>query len=1029
MYRGLCIDEKYRLEDLLGEGGTGAVYRAVQLSLERPVAVKFLRHDVEVNRDAVEQLKREALAVSRLRHPNIVSIVDFGVSPVVGPFLVFEYLDGRSLAAELTDVGRMPAGEATDLLLPVCRAIGAAHDAGIVHRDLKPANLFAVRTETGISLKVLDFGISAFHGEPIGDGEVLAGTVVGTPLYMSPEQCDGLPADVRSDVYSLGCILYEMLTGRPPFVAETVAGILERQRTQELRRPSFLAPGVPTWLDDVLLRACAKDPRDRFRTASGLAAALETENGLRSCPDASGQDGPTDSTPDDPTRSNLPPETNAFVGRDREIDEIAVLLVPGRLVTLAGPGGIGKTRLAREVARSVAHRFPDGVWLVELAGLYSPDLVVSAVAQVLGVRESSGRPLVDSLSEAVAGSSLLLVLDNCEHVVDACAELATALLRASPGLHVLATSREVFGVDGEVVWTVPPLSAPRGETTAAEAMHHASVRLFVERARLSRKTFELTDQNAQAVSDLCRTLDGLPLAIELAAARVATLRVADLVARMSDRFRILDGGGRGALPRHRTLRAALDWSYDLLTADEQALLTRLPVFAGGFTLEAAESVGAGPPVDELAVFDVLRRLVDKSLVTVDEHAGSVRFRLLETIRVYSREKLFASGEETARLRGHCQWCVELAEQALAETEGPRRDEWNRKLEADHDNLRAGLQRAIDSRDSESALRLSAAMNRYWATVGFLSEGRQWIESALALAGDSESPRRAAALLGLARLALIQADHRRAVDAADECLKIRFATGDRAGVAAALGIKALAVGRSGRYDEAYAIQEESLAISRELGLDREANESVFYMGLLAMYRGDFDRAGAHFDESLEAYRAADNRHKVVVLLHNVGEVAWFRRDAERARAALEECLRLAEGLGLRRLVADTHRSLGRAVGDLGDVERAMEMFRASLRLQREIGNREGVIEVVEGSACVAAACGQQRRAVKLAAAAAAAREDLAIPPDSGFQRELDGRVARAASHLESEEVDCAIASGRAMTLDEAAALAVDERGAE
>lgn len=1023
MHRGVFIDHKYHLEDYLGEGAMGSVYRAVQLGLDRPVAVKLLRRDVESNRTAVDRLKREALAVSRLRHPNIVSVVDFGVSAEVGPYLVFEYLEGRSLAEELDDKGRLAAADAVDLLLPVCRAIGAAHDAGIVHRDLKPANLFVVHSAAGPTLKVLDFGIAMLAGATTDEREFLSGTVVGTPLYMSPEQCDGLPADVRSDIYSLGCVLYELLTGRPPFVAETVAEILRRQRSRELRRPSFHAPDVPTWLDDVLLRALAKNPEDRFASANELADALSTENGRRPDPKAGAGDANRPSAGEMRPRSNLPPETNAFVGRESEIVDVARQLETCRLVTLAGPGGIGKTRLAREVARSMRERFPDGVWLVELAGLHDPDLVVSAAAQVLGVRESAGRPLLDTLSEAATGMSLLLVLDNCEHVVESCAELVTTLLRACAGIRVLATSREVLGIDGEVVWNVPPLPAPHGRPNAAEAAENAAVRLFVDRARITRHTFELTDDNAASVVEICRALEGLPLAIELAAARVANVSVNGLVAKMSDRFRILDGGGRGALPRHRTLRAALDWSYDLLTDDEQTLLRRLSVFSGGFSLEAAETVGAGPPVDELAVFDVLRRLVDKSLVTADDLEGTVRFHLLETVRVYVREKLFVSGDETARLYRHSQWCIDLAEQALAETEGPRRDEWNRRLEADHDNLRAGLRRAIDSRDAETALRLAAALNRYWATAGFLSEGRLWIEAALELGGDGHAHWKAAALLGLARLSLIQAEHHRAVAAADACLQIRNALGDVAGEAAALAIKALIVGRLGRYEEAYAIQEQSLALNRSLGLAREANESVFYMGLLAMYRGDFDRAGAHFDESLEVYRAADNRHKVVVLLHNIGEVAWFRGDAGRARVALEECLKLAEGLGLRRLVADTHRSLARAVGDLGDGERAVDLFRESLRLQGEIGNREGIIEVVEGSACVAARCGEWHRAVVLAAAAGCAREALAIPPDSGFQREMENRVAEVSGGRSVAEIEEAAASGRSMTLDEAAALAV------
>lgn len=1024
MHRGYCIDGKYLLEDLLGTGASGSVYRAVQIGLDRQVAVKLLRRDAGSSRMAIEKLRREALAVSHLRHPNIVKVVDFGASEAAGAYIVFELLEGRSLALELDEEGRRPPDETIALLGPACRAVGAAHEAGLVHRDLKPSNLFVARRENGQVLIVLDFGLAQFQGATDDEIGSLSDVVVGTPLYMAPEQCDGQPADVRSDVYSLGCILFEMLTGRPPFVAESIAEVLKRHRTHAPIRPSFLSPDVPLWLDDIVLRCLAKNPDDRYPSAISLAEALGTENVPNVNESAAGSEPPGRFSP---RLSNLPPESSLFVGRKSELQYIASMLDECRQLTLVGPGGIGKTRLAREVARRVAGRFPDGVWLVELAGLHDREHVTYAVAQVLGLRETAGRPLLDGLVEACAGRTMLIVLDNCEHLVAGCAAIATSLLRASPGLRLLATSREVIGAEGETVWTVPPLDPPAPGLSASEALENDAVRLFVDRARTSRRSFELTDGSTAAVSAVCRALDGLPLAIELAAARVASISVDDLAARMSNRLRILDGGGRDALPHHRTLRAALDWSHDLLSMDEQAILRRLSVFAGGFSFEAAERICAGAPVDELAVFDVLRRLVDKSLVATDEQSGEIRLRLLETVQAYAREQLFVSGEEAQFLYRHSRWCIDLAVQAHSEVDGPDRDTWNRRLESEHDNLRAGLRRSIDSDDVESSLRLATAMSRFWATAGFLGEGRQWIESALGITGDEPTAERAAALHGVARIALIQADHHRAVAAADEAISIRREIADHAGEASTLAIKALAVGRLGDYDAAYALHTEGLGICRKFGLSREATESVFYLGLLAMYRGDFLAAKANFEESLAAYRDADNRHKVVVLLHNIGEVAWFLGDLEGACAALEECLSLAEGLGLRRLVADTLRSLGRVAADLGDLERANASFAESWRLQREIGNLEGVIEVVEGRACLAANAGLWRQAVALAASAARAREELAMPSDSGFKGEFERRIAICHGRMSTEEAALARVEGSAMTLDEAASFALSLDG--
>ncbi|MGH2352814.1 MAG: ATP-binding protein, partial [Chloroflexota bacterium] len=409
---------------------------------------------------------------------------------------------------------------------------------------------------------------------------------------------------------------------------------------------------------------------------------------------------------------NLPLQLTSFVGRERELPAVRDLLAEHRLVTLTGPGGTGKTRLALQVAADVLPAYPDGVWLVALAALADPALVPHAVAQAVGVREEPGRPLLGTLADALRPKRLLLVLDNCEHLLDACAHLADALLRACPHLRVLATGREALGIAGETAWRVPSLGLPdaRHLPPVEVLSQYEAVRLFIDRALAVQPGFRVTNQNALAVVQVCARLDGIPLAIELAAARVRVLPVEQLLVRLEDRFRLLSGGSRTALERHQTLRAAVDWSYDLLTEPENAVFARLAVFAGGFTLDAAEAVCAGDGIEAVEVLDLLTHLVDKSLAVVDEQPdGTARYRLLETLRHYAREKLAAREEADTVRAQHATHYLALAEQADPELRGPRGAGWLDRLRRDLDNMREALAWAEAGGEAELGLRLAAAL--------------------------------------------------------------------------------------------------------------------------------------------------------------------------------------------------------------------------------------------------------------------------------------------------------------------------------
>src|SRR5919202_492349 len=415
---------------------------------------------------------------------------------------------------------------------------------------------------------------------------------------------------------------------------------------------------------------------------------------------------------------NLPLELTSFIGREREIAEVKrLLLLEGkdRLLTLTGPGGCGKTRLALKVAFEVVQEFEDGVWLVELSSLSDPDLVPQAVAFALGVREAPERSLTEVLTEHLKSKKMLLVLDNCEHVIDACAALADALLRACPELRILATSREALSIAGEATWLVPPLSLPDPEhpPPVEDLAGYEAVRLFLERAAAVSSRFELTERNAPAVAQVCRRVDGMPLAIELAAARARVLSVEQIASRLEDSFRLLATDSRTALPRQRTLRATIGWSHELLSQEEQALFRRLSVFAGGFALEAAEGVCAGVGIERDGVLDLLTHLVDKSLLLVAQQGGEeARYRVLETVRQYGAEKLKESGDEPEIRRRHADFFLKLAEEAEPGLMGPEQGEWLERLEQEHGNLRAALMWSLGGGNQELGLRLAAGVGRF-----------------------------------------------------------------------------------------------------------------------------------------------------------------------------------------------------------------------------------------------------------------------------------------------------------------------------
>ncbi|MBV9451139.1 MAG: tetratricopeptide repeat protein [Streptosporangiaceae bacterium] len=727
------------------------------------------------------------------------------------------------------------------------------------------------------------------------------------------------------------------------------------------------------------------------------------------------------------TVNPLPLRLSGLVGREDELAGIGRSLAECRLLTLIGPGGVGKTRLALAAASSAdaARQFPAGVCWVDLTPVDDPAIVPQIVAAGLGVPDAPGRDAAHAIAAHIAGQPALIVVDNCEHVAAETAGLAEFLLAVCPALVILATSREPLGVDGERNWAVPPLSLPAADPTpsahaaAAVLARSDAVRLFEQRARLVRPSFRLTDGNAAAVAQICRRLDGLPLAIELAAARMRILCPAQLAQRLDDIFAVLTGGARSAPPRHQALRATLDWSHDMLGADERAVFRRLAEFAGGFTLDAAEQVAAGDGISASAMLEVLSRLADKSLLQVDHDTnhddGDTHYCLLATIRDYAAERLAEAGETTQVRAAHLRYYTEFAEATAAgiENAGARPGgievELDR-LDAELPNLRRAFEYAVESDDPISPLRIACSLDRYAYLRGNYAEVRHWLDTAVTNCPDAPAGLRAKALLGGGRLALLQCDYTPAVRRLGAALRLYRDLGDDAGIAGALRVLGSVAREQGRYARAVELYTESLALAEAAG-DRRATATVH--GTLAMacwLQCDYDKAIEQATAAQEIYRALGDVEGVTSSLINLGIAARGKADNERSVVLLTEGLSLAEGIGFREGVAWSAEQLGLLAADRGDPA-AIPMLRRSLELHTELRDRWRASSVLEDLAAIALSQGDAARTARLLGAAEAIREEIGtvIAPSERSQHE--STAAGALDALGTEAFAAARQRGR------------------
>ena len=681
-------------------------------------------------------------------------------------------------------------------------------------------------------------------------------------------------------------------------------------------------------LEEALRRELGAEPREASRRAyEDILAGRVPEAG----PKAAGR------TTRGIGRHNLPGSLTSFVGRERERDEVGRLLGAARLLTLTGPGGCGKTRLSLEVAGDLSDAYPDGVILAELAPLTDPESVPQAVADALAVRESPGAPPVEAISHALQGKEILLVLDNCEHLVEAAARLAEALLVGCPGLRILATSREPLGVAGEAVLQVPPLSGPEpGRRSPPEELEgYESVRLFVQRARYRNPAFVLTPHNAGSVAEICARLDSIPLAIELAAARVG-LSVEQVAERLDDALGLLTTGVRTTVPRQRTLRGALDWSHDLLSGSERALLRRLSVFAGGWTLEASEVVGPGGGIEAGDVLDVLSQLVDKSLVVAEAIGeGGVRYKMLEPVRQYARERLARDEGLEAASRRHAGWCLSFVESAEAGLRGPDQASWVERTKRENANVQAALGWSLEA-EPETALRLAAMMGYFWYRYGPIAEGHRRLTAVLARTEGFETSLRARVLRLAGVLSEESGLYNRAEELHERGLALYRRLGEKQGEAASLTSLGALMFAVGDLERAVALTRESLVLKRELGDERGLMSSRNNLGEMLQAAGDLSGAQALFEENLESDRRLADEWGASVTLLNLGTLAVEQGDPDRAERLLAEALRTLQRFGDEDAVSECLESLAGAAGARGEGRRAATLFGAAEAARERLG---------------------------------------------------------------------------------------------
>jgi predicted ATPase/class 3 adenylate cyclase len=699
--------------------------------------------------------------------------------------------------------------------------------------------------------------------------------------------------------------------------------------------------------------------------------------------------------------NNLPQQATSFIGRERELDEVKALLAQARLITLLGMGGLGKTRLSLQVAAEVMPQYPDGAWFIDLTPIREAARVTDEAARVLGVAEEPGRPLVKSLCAHLKARRVLLVLDNCEQVIEPAAELVSAILSAAPDVRIIATSRETLRVPGEQVYSILPLPLPRGDDGLEALSQSTAVRLFVERAQANKPGFSISEREAPALAELVARLEGIPLALELAAARTRALSVADINARLKDRYKLLTGGSRTLQARQQTLRALVDWSYDLLNEPEKCVLGRLAVFVGGFDLAAAEAVCGAEPIDTLDVLDLLGSLVDKSLVMHEERDEGSRYRMLETIREYAREKLDRQPAEAASTAArHCEHYFAFAKAGRDGIRGADQGTWTRRLETEIDNVRAATALALSGAvDPFIAVKMAVALAQFWTLRGYVTEGRGVIRAALLLpAVQASDLARAWALHVGAGLAGSQGDYAEARSMLETCLELRRGLGNAVDIAGTLSTLGLFRLQSGDPVAAAEAEQEALQMFRALGNRLGESVSLVHLGQIAMYRSEDEQARVELRKALEVAREIGYHMTEAECELMLGQIEFESGNLGEAESRFNASLAVCRDAEDRNGEANALRWLGKLDLERGDLESARQRLGEALRAFERFETRQELVDCLEDHAALALREGNAEHAARMAGAAAQVRARMALVRSPLAERQWANLIERLNGRL-------------------------------
>ncbi|WP_411279540.1 protein kinase domain-containing protein [Gemmatimonas sp.] len=1014
-----ALADRYRLEREIGSGGMATVYLAQDLRHQRSVAVKVLRPELSATLEH-ERFLREITTTAGLRHPNILPLYDSGEGAGF-LFYVMPFVEGENLRDVLSRDGPLAIDDALRFADEIANALSYAHGRGVIHRDIKPENILI---ENGHAI-VADFGIAQAVGASADEKLTVAGMAVGTPTYMSPEQASGDVIDARSDLYALGCMVYEMLAGTPPFSGPTAIAVMMRHAIEPVPKLGTRRAAVSRPVVEAVERALAKSPADRFASVEEWRRALARARGSH----------PTGSAP--PARPQIsrpaPTPANALLGRDSALAQATERIRAGaRVLTVTGTGGAGKTRFAIELFTQLRDDYADGSAFVSIASVTAASEVMPTIATALGIAEAHGRSAVDAVATVIGTGRILVLLDNLEHVLDAAGEIADLVSRCA-NVCVLSTSRAPLKIGAESELALPPLALPDAHTTTAEELLQSpAVALFAQRAAKVQPTFAITSTNGAAVASICIRLDGLPLALELAAARIRILEPAALLKRLDDALDLLTSGDRDLPERQRTLRATIDWSYSLLDAAEQRLLRRLSVFSEGWALEELEAVcySKGERVHALAA---LSSLVEKGLVRVVE-AGA-RYFLLETIRSFATEALLASGEAADVQRAHARVFLTSAESINAGIMGAGQLDAMQRARVDHANMHAAIRwfteqaragstsaawRAsgdvdADADAAECGLALCGALNWFWHISGLHFTARDAIDGLLPLALERPPSRgRAMALLARGMVSINIGETERAFDEWARGLADARTLADDALMAEACAYVGYGHMSVGRMEESGVALDEAMAYSEKRDLDFLLALSMSMKGLQQFLIGLADAGFGLVTQARTIQTRIGDFEGGGLALSFLAQMTAAKGEYGRALELYGQALMSFKRVGDRPELARVHSEIGWTALSAQRIPVAREAFRRSLRVYDEVGSPRGIGLALTGLAAAEAAEGRAERAVTIAAAAEAMSERTGVVVEHPMGPEMGGQVESARATIGKELLEALVAAGRAMS---------------